>query len=315
MTGAHSWLIDSESRGLSPRTVEARQSLVSKLRWHLETTEAEHFGADQVRAFMAHLQHGHTTDGGRWGNGRPARPIKPRTAKTYWLNLNTLCAFLVAERLIATSPMAGLKGPVVNRDQIQPFTPQQVDALFTTAQAGRHPRRDLAVITLLLDTGIRSSELCSLDIADISFSSRMCSVIGKGSKTRRIHFGTECHRSLWNYLREREVEGSSASEEPLFISDSGKTAGERLTRSGLQQMITKLGRAAQLQAVRCSPHTFRHTFAVEFIRDGGSMLALQEILGHTSLDMVKRYVKLAQADVATEHRRHSPADRRKRRSR
>jgi integrase/recombinase XerD len=70
-----------------------------------------------------------------------------------------------------------------------------------------------------------------------------------------------------------------------------------------------LGRVAGIQSARCSPHTFRHTFAVEFLRGGGNVFSLKELLGHTSLTICNRYIALAQADLERQHRQYSPADR------
>jgi site-specific recombinase XerD len=79
------------------------------------------------------------------------------------------------------------------------------------------------------------------------------------------------------------------------------------------QLIERLGKAAKLEAVRCSPHIFPHTFAVEFLRGGGNVFTLKELLGHTSLTRVNRYLALAQADLENQHRQFSPGDRLKRR--
>lgn len=82
-----------------------------------------------------------------------------------------------------------------------------------------------------------------------------------------------------------------------------------MTRSGILQLFERLGETAKIQGARCSPHTCRHTFAINFLRAGGSMYALMEILGHTTLTMVKRYVALAEADIETQHRQFRPMDR------
>ena len=93
-----------------------------------------------------------------------------------------------------------------------------------------------------------------------------------------------------------------------FCADRGPCAGEPLTRSGLRQLVSRLGKDAGIQATRCSPHNFRHTFAVSFLRNGGNAFTLQQMLGHTSLHMTNRYVALAQADIENQHRQFSPAD-------
>ena len=136
-------------------------------------------------------------------------------------------------------------------------------------------------------------------------SARKCIVLGKGNKHRVVYFGRQTAKALWNYLREEDREPCS----PVFLSDRGTKAGEPLTRAGLRQLIERLGKAANIEAVRCSPHTFRHTFAVTFLRNGGNVFSLQQILGHTSLQMTNRYVAVSQADLERQHRQFSPVDR------
>ena len=92
-------------------------------------------------------------------------------------------------------------------------------------------------------------------------------------------------------------------------------AGAGLTRTGLRVLIGRLGKVAKVETTRCSPHTFRHTFSVEFLRAGGNVFTLQQLLGHTHLHMTNRYVALAQADIENQHRQFSPVARLKGRSR
>lgn len=145
-------------------------------------------------------------------------------------------------------------------------------------------------------------------MSDLDLQQKRCTVLGKGNKRRAIFFGRTTARALWQYLREQSHEENDF----VFVSDRGGGAGEPLTRSGLLQLVRRLGQSAKIQAARCSPHTFRHTFAVEFLRNGGNVFSLQQILGHTSLHMTNRYVALAQADIENQHRQFSPADRLKR---
>lgn len=99
-------------------------------------------------------------------------------------------------------------------------------------------------------------------------------------------------------------------KDPLFLSDRGNGAGEGLTRHGLRFLIVRLGKAARLDgSTRVSPHTFRHTFAIEFLRAGGNVFTLQQLLGHTHLAMTNRYVAIAQADITAQHRQFSPVAR------
>jgi site-specific recombinase XerD len=298
------WLLACEIAQHSKRTIGNRRSILDKFIWFLKQRGYSTCGTLELRQFLAYLNKGHTQAGGRWGNSQQTRPVRPRTVKDYHNHLRTLFRWIVAEGGMEVSPMVRIPAPTARPDQIQPFTPAQVQALLAAAKQSTHARRNEALVWFLLDTGIRASELCALTGKDVDFQARRCVVLGKGNKHRTVPFGGTAARALWNYLKDEPHE----PEEALFLSERG----EALTRSGLLQLIERLGKAAKIDAIRCSPHTFRHTFAVEFLRAGGNVFSLQQLLGHTDLKMTNRYVALAQADIEAQHRQFSPADRLKR---
>jgi site-specific recombinase XerD len=302
---AQDWLLDGEIRQLSRCTLDARRFLVDKLLWFFREREYGVCGKSELRAFLHYLSTGHGTGTGRWGNERMTKGLRPRTVQTYFGNLRTFFRFLVKEEVIETSPLESMAPPVARKDQVQPFTHEQIEAHLAAARRSRHPRRDEAIVLFLLDTGCRASELCGLKMKDLDLHGYRCTVLGKGNKTRTLRFSRDTRKALYSYLREEEREDA----EPVFTADRGKRAGEPLTRSGLLQLIERLGKAARIEACRCSPHTFRHTFAVEFLRAGGNVFTLKELLGHTTLAMVNRYVALADADIENQHRQFSPVER------
>jgi site-specific recombinase XerD len=124
--------------------------------------------------------------------------------------------------------------------------------------------------------------------------------MGKGAKERLVPVGTSSRRAIGRYLSQR---GRGEPDESVFLAE----AGTGLTFHGIQQILKRLKASAGLER-RCSPHTFRHTFAHNYLVNGGDVFTLQRILGHTSLDMVRRYVALADTDVASRHELASPAD-------
>jgi site-specific recombinase XerD len=87
-----------------------------------------------------------------------------------------------------------------------------------------------------------------------------------------------------------------------------------LTRNVLYFLICKWGRLADIWESRCSPHTVRHYFATQYLRNGGNILSLQKILGHARLDVIERYLQYTHTDVMSEHQRYSPAASLQRRS-
>ena len=298
---ADGWFLSGEINQHSSRTLDARKSIVAKLIWFLRQQELPECDTHALRLFLAYLTNGHKTERGRWGNPLMVKPVRPRTVHTYHGHLRTFFRWLVAEDVIAVSPMERIPVPMARADQIQPFSSDQVRLLVDAARRTGHSRRDEAIILFLLDTGLRASELCGIRRADLDFQNRRCNVLGKGNKRRGVPFGKVATKALWAYLKDDPRD----ADDPLFLSASG----DALTRSGLLQIFERLGQASRIEAVRCSPHTLRHTFAVEYLRAGGNVFALQQILGHTSIQMTNRYVALAQADIEAQHRQFSPADR------
>jgi site-specific recombinase XerD len=302
---AEGWLLDGEIRQHSQQTLAMRRLLISKLLWFLEDRKQTECGVLELRQFFAYITNGHGSEGGRWNNPTRTRQVRPKTVKTYHNHLRPFFHWLIQEGIIEVSPMDVIAAPVCRTDQIQPFDERQVTALLHAAKKTLHPKRDHAIVCFLLDTGVRASELCDLRMSSVDMSARKCIVLGKGNKHRAAFFGQQTAKALWHYLKEEEREPSSA----VFRSDRGSRAGDPLTRSGLLQLIERLGTVAHIEAVRCSPHTFRHTFAVTFLRNGGNVFTLQQILGHTSLSMTNRYVAVSQGDLEKQHRQFSPVDR------
>lgn len=312
--GMDDWLMDCRLRQHSDATLRNRRLYCDKLLWFLADQGAERCGTREMRSFLAYLTTGHESETGRWGTAkhptacadqpRYTKRVKPSTVQTYYRHLSALWNFLVAEEQIADSPMSSLKQPIVREDQIQPFTGAQVKALLTAAGESTYSRRDIALVYLLLDTGARASEVCGLTLGDLDLKGRSLVVQGKGGKSRKLYLGMDCSKALWAYLRDAPRH-SDDPRAPLFFSERG----DGLTRGGLNQIIRRLGARAKIEACRCSPHIFRHTFAVEFLRAGGNVFSLQQMLGHSALKMTNRYVNLAAADIENQHRQYSPGDR------
>jgi site-specific recombinase XerD len=158
---------------------------------------------------------------------------------------------------------------------------------------------------LLLDTGIRADELAAdphrgthgLRVQDLDARNLTIKVLGKGDKECIIPISHPASKAIWRYLVTRS---DHQPDDPLFANQGGRS----LTRSGLFQVIQRPGKRAGIQSA--SPHCFRHTFAINFLRNGGKTLELHRFLDHITLEWVKRYVALAQVDLENAHRRASP---------
>lgn len=148
--------------------------------------------------------------------------------------------------------------------------------------------RDYCMMLVLLDTGMRLKELMGLTLDDLDLERgviRLSPEITKGRKYREAYIQKRCQEALRTYLKARGEAG--VQSDALWISAD---SGDALDRNGFQWRIRLYGKMAGIRGVRVSPHTFRHTFARMFITAGGDGLVLMQLLGHSSMDMVKRYV-------------------------
>ena len=307
---ANDWLLDGQFRLHSPNTVATRRIFIKNLLWFLQRRGFASCGKSELKQFFVYLSNGHEEPDGRWGNSQLKKPLRPISVKDYFVNLASMFDWLVREGDLAVSPLQGLPLPKVRASQIQPLSETHVSALLEAAKKSSSPKRNLAIVLLLLDCGLRATELCNLKMNDLDVEVRRCFVLGKGNKHRSVFFGRNTARALWQYLRAERRDPDSF----VFYGDRGRKAKEPLTRNGLLQLIQRLGVAAGIKAVRCSPHSLRHTYAVSFLRAGGKVFTLREALGHTNLEMTQKYVVVAEADVEAQSKLFSPMDRRSARS-
>lgn len=269
--------------------------------------EIDQVTSADVRKFLVHLaDRPHKQD--------ENRRLTKRTIHDYWQPLSSLWTWAEKELGIEHVIRGKVQSPEYQAREIDPFTQDEVKALiravihskeWTTrsgkqTQSKRHTaKRDEAIILTLLDTGVRASELCALVIRDYDQKrGRLHIRHGKGDKERYAIMGNRTQKAIWRYLTTRL---DAKANEPLFVSSNGT----HLKRDNLYHMLTRLAEKAGVS--KANPHRFRHTFAINFLRNGGNVFVLKELLGHSSLDVSLIYLKLAEQDIDAANR-HSPVD-------
>jgi len=219
------------------------------------------------------------------------------------------------------NPMKEVPGPRFQRAPVDCFIQDEVRKLIKAClyakEADTNERRrfsmrrptanrDQAVILVLLDTGMRASELCSLLIEDFDPKRGKLEIKhgvtggAKGGKGRTVYLGKVSRQAIWRYLSERE--DGEDPDAPLFSAINGRP----FNPGTLRHLISRIADRAGVN--HAYPHKFRHTFAITYLRSGGDVFTLQALLGHSSLDMVRHYARVAQLDVEQAHRKASPVD-------
>jgi len=303
------YILFCQAEGKSTETVRwYRQKLecfADFLKEHNRPTQIEEIDAWHIRDFIHWLQTGVKV--GENNPYRPTedRPLSPHTVQGYVRTLRAFFNWAVREGLLEESPMTRVKTPKAPKLTMPFFTEEEMQRLLKAAK-GKGPinHRNYTIILVLLDTGIRVSELTSLRMQDLYLTEGYFKVFGKGGKERIVPMGRTCRLALFRYVHKFRPQPALASIDNVFLTRDGRP----LRADYVYKIVADACRKAGIQGKRIGPHTCRHTFAHHFLMNGGDLLTLQRILGHSSLEVVKLYVNLDTKDLLSQQRKYSPVD-------
>jgi integrase/recombinase XerD len=177
------------------------------------------------------------------------------------------------------------------------FTLPQATRIANHKAKGFFPRRLHLIVLILLDTGCRIDEVLSLRVTDCDLDNLLLTITGKGSKQRRIPFSFELRKVLVKFF----VDFPRHERELVVSTRRGRKLGRRVVLRDVKLLCKRLGFDPPARTL----HAFRHTFAVNYLRRGGSVFHLQKVLGHSSLEMTRRYANLMTEDLQAVHQKVS----------
>ena len=217
-------------------------------------------------------------------------------------SLKSFYSYLVGEDEIEGNPASRVTVERTQRSLPEILTNREVDLLLSQPSSNDMKGcRDKAMLELLYATGIRVSELISLNVRDVSIPGEYLRCESKG-KTRIIPLYHEAVQSLKDYLNHvRPQIVAYAGEDALFVN----MAGERMTRQGFWKIIKHYQQTAKIEK-DITPHTLRHSFAAHLLENGADLRSIQEMLGHSDLASTQMYAKLIQPDLKSIYRKFHP---------
>jgi integrase/recombinase XerD len=275
----------SAERGSSKNTIDAYRNDLSGFAAFAAaqgtngaTPDASAIDRDLINGYIAEL------NGRQYAKSTVARKVAA---------VKSFCAFLLDHGDLTTNPTAAIDSPRAPKPVPKPMTTEEVDALLLAVRQADTPEaiRDTAMIELVYATGMRVTELVSLNLDSLHLSPRPAWVrcVGKGAKERTIPVHEQASLALERYLDQgRPALLKNRTQSALFVN----RRGERLTRQGFWLILKGYVKTAGIET-HVTPHTLRHSFATHLLRGGASVRDVQELLGHANVSTTQVYTQLA----------------------
>jgi site-specific recombinase XerD len=304
------FLLKQRSQRSSPETIKYYQQKLGRFTWFIDhegyPPSITELTPNHIRAFLVYLQE---QDTNRWGSDAPNanRPLSAWGIHGFARAVRAFFHWACNEGDIP-NPFDKIEMPKLpDRWRVESFTDEEIAAMFAACDRMRTEfirQRNRTILAVLLDSGIRASELIGLTVDSISPQDGLFTVIGKGEKTRDVVIGGVARRELWVYLRDYR-QNLRTSSNALFLSQGGTP----LTYWGLTQVFKKIKQYSGITRVGVHAHVCRHSYGTLAHRNGMRGSTLQAAMGHSSFDVTRRYyLDIPKEALAQEHEKYGPLD-------
>ena len=282
-------------RGRSLKTVENYDRYLSRFFEFANIKNTKDIDGESIRKFRLHLNR----QPGIKTRGQNAGTMKKRTQNYYLIALRMFLKYLVKEQIPTYSP---------DRIELAKTAERQVDFLESSELArmlevSKEHLRNHAILQLLFSTGLRVSELCSLN-RDLDLSKDEFTVRGKGEKLRIVFLSHDARVSLQNYLASRKDfdEALFTQESPRAVKQTEDGVSLRLTPRSVERLVKRIAIEAGISK-KVTPHTIRHSFATDLLRNGADIRSVQMMLGHSNIATTQIYTHVTDKQLREVHKR------------
>jgi integrase/recombinase XerD len=230
--------------------------------------------------------------------GKAAATIARRLAA-----LKSFYQFLLEQEYVEADPTSNLESPKLEKRLPKVLTVKEVETLLKQPNSATPAGlRDKAMLELLYATGIRVSELISLDLGDVNLDMSFVRCTGKGARERIVPLGSIAQRNAREYLERGRPRLLKQPDQPaLFVNHHGR----RLTRQGFWKIVKKYADVAKIKK-HITPHTLRHSFATHLLENGADLRSVQEMLGHADISTTQVYTHVTKGRLKEVYARTHP---------
>ena len=202
--------------------------------------------------------------------------------------IKSLFKFMVSENIVENNISKSIRAPKISKKLPNHLTIDEMNLFFNKSlDMIEMPLRDLSIIDLLYSTGIRVSECASILISNINFKNNSIKILGKGKKERIVLFGHKTKKNLMRYINEENIKIDGY----LFISGNKKSKNNYITTRTIYNIVKKYIKFVSSNE-KLGPHSLRHSFATHLLQTGSDLMAIKDLLGHSSLSSTQIYTHL-----------------------
>lgn len=273
------------------------------LKENMHTNRLEEFNIENARNYVLYLRSRNKF--GRYANAQVQHSgLSPQTVRGYTRGLKAFSSWLYREEYTTENRLRNLKIPKAPVKLIEPLIDQEISQITSSInQNSPTGSRNHAIFVTALDNGLRASEIADITLEQLDLKGGFVKVMGKGSKERIVPIGDYVKMTLWTYIDKVRPEPTIIGCDNLFLSPNGKP----ITANTIKLVFSRLAKSSGVQ--RLHAHLCRHTFAINYLLNGGDIFSLREILGHTTLEMVNHYLHFTRSQLTAQHHKYSPMDR------
>ena len=276
----------SYERGYSQNTVLAYKNDINKLEKYYQNKNLLELTTDDLRSYLKSIGH-----------------LSINTINHKISSFNNFYNYFLKIEMIITNPALGLVRGKKESKLPNVLTLEEVSSLVNIEVNNPFDARNKAIIELLYSSGLRISELTSLELSNIDLDDCLVRVMGKGSKERIIPLGDYAIAALKDYLENYRHLLNKKNSSFVFLNNRGTSISRQFIFKTIKEECIKKGIKRNV-----SPHTLRHSFATHLLKNGADLRIIQELLGHENLATTQIYTHLSNEALRSEYHNHAPRD-------
>jgi site-specific recombinase XerD len=304
-----SYAISNQADGKSAKTIAWYTDILTQFLSYLKANGYQRilstFNIDIIRGYILFLR------GRPRFQGHPLIPqsgdlLSPKTVQCHVRVLKAFSTWLYEEGYTKVNKLKSLRLPKATARIMKPLTPEEINEIMNSVDRRSYSgARNRTVLAILLDTGLRASEMAGITLNNLNLEDGYIRITGKGNKERIVPIGKFVQMELLHYIEKVRPQVYRGDCNNLLLSQNGRP----MTFNTVKLIFSKLARITGIN--RLHAHLCRHTFAVNYLLNGGDVFSLREILGHTTPAMVNHYLHFTSSQITTQHHKYSPMDKMK----